>query len=75
MPDCLERGMTDGSIRPDLNPELTASVIFSTLFGSIRAQLPARENILNLYLSDGFYPETLSIPGKYLEPRPDQSLS
>lgn len=75
MLDCLERGITDGSICPDLDPKLAASVIFSTVFGSIRAQLLARENILNLHFSDGFYPEILSILGKYLEPRPNQSSS
>lgn len=66
---CIEAGIRDGSIRPDLDPTLAASVIFSTVFGSTRARLLAGENILGLSFSDDFYPEILSILTKYLEPR------
>jgi AcrR family transcriptional regulator len=67
---CIETGIRDGSIRPDIDPILAASVIFSTVFGSTRARLLAGENILGLSFSDDFYPEILSILTKYLEPRP-----
>ena len=70
MLDCLKAGIADGSIRADLEPDLAASVIFSTVFGSTRARLLAGENILGLSFSDDFYPEILSILTKYLEPRP-----
>lgn len=66
---CLKAGITDGSIRADLEPDLAASVIFSTVFGSTRARLLAKENILGLNLSDDFYPEILSILTRYLEPQ------
>jgi AcrR family transcriptional regulator len=65
---CLTTGITDGSIRSDLEPTLAASVIFSTIFGSTRARLLARENILGLNFSEEFYPEILSILTRYLEP-------
>ncbi len=68
MLECLRRGMQDGSIRADLEPNLAASVIFSTVFGSTRARLLAKENILGLSFSDDFYPEILSIITRYLEP-------
>jgi|GEM_PF-99064 len=68
MLECLTSGIADGSIRPDLEPPLAASVIFSTVFGSTRARLLARENILGLRFSDEFYPEILSILARYLEP-------
>jgi len=68
MLDCLKAGIADGSIRADLDPDLAASVIFSTVFGSTRAKLLARENILGLRFSDDFYPEILSILTRYLEP-------
>jgi len=68
MLDCLKAGIADGSIRADLEPSLAASVIFSTVFGSTRAKLLARENILGLRFSDDFYPEILSILTRYLEP-------
>ncbi len=68
MKACLNQGIADGSIRQDLNPDLAASVIFSTVLGSTRARLLAGENILGLSLSDDFYPEILSILGKYLQP-------
>jgi AcrR family transcriptional regulator len=70
MRGCLKEGIADGSIRADLEPNLAASVIFSTVFGSTRARLLANENILGLNFSDGFYPEILSIVTKYLEPQP-----
>lgn len=72
MRGCIEQGLADGTIRPDLDPGLTASVIFSTVFGSTRAHLLARENVLGLPFPEGFYPEILSILRKYLEPGPDQ---
>lgn len=65
---CLEQGINDGSIRSDLEPNLAASVIFSTVFGSTRARLLASENILGLRFSEDFYPEILSILTRYLEP-------
>ncbi len=68
MMDCLNQGIADGSIRADLNPNLAASVIFSTVFGSTRARLLAGDNILSLTFSDEFYPEILSILSKYLQP-------
>ena len=71
MRGCIEQGLADGTIRPDLDPGLTASVIFSTVFGSTRAHLLARENVLGLPFPEGFYPEILSILRKYLEPGPD----
>jgi AcrR family transcriptional regulator len=67
---CIEAGIKDGSIRPDLDPTLAASVIFSTVFGTTRARLLAGENILGLSFSDDFYPEILSILTRYLESRP-----
>ena len=70
MLDCLKAGIADGSIRADLEPNLAASVIFSTVFGSTRARLLASENILGLNFSDEFYPEILSILTRYLEPQP-----
>ena len=70
MLDCLKAGIADGSIRSDLEPNLAASVIFSTVFGSTRARLLASENILGLNFSDEFYPEILSILTRYLEPQP-----
>ncbi len=72
---CLERGVADGSIRSDLDLRLAASVIFSTVFGSTRARLLAKENILDLSFSDDFYPEILSILQKYLEPQKTQESS
>ena len=68
MLECLHKGITDGSIRADLEPNLAASVIFSTVFGSTRARLLAKENILGLSFSDDFYPEILRIITRYLEP-------
>ena len=68
MRGCIEQSVADGTIRPDLDPGLTASVIFSTVFGSTRAHLLARENVLGLPFPEGFYPEILSILRKYLEP-------
>ena len=68
MHKCLHRGIKDGSIRVDLDPNLAASVIFSTVFGSTRARLLAKENILGLSFSDDFYPEILRIITRYLEP-------
>lgn len=68
MLECLRRGIGDGSIRADLEPNLAASVIFSTVFGSTRARLLAKENILGLSFSDDFYPEILRILTRYLEP-------
>jgi len=68
MMDCLHRGIADGSIRNDLEPSLAASVIFSTVFGSTRARLVAKENILGLRFTEEFYPEILSILTRYLEP-------
>ncbi len=68
MLECLRRGIQDGSIRADLEPNLAASVIFSTVFGSTRARLLAKENILGLSFSDDFYPEILRIITRYLEP-------
>ncbi len=70
MLDCLKAGIADGSIRSDLELNLAASVIFSTVFGSTRARLLASENILGLNFSDDFYPEILSILTRYLEPQP-----
>lgn len=64
---CLHQGMADGTIRADLNPELAASVIFSTVFGSTRARLLVRENLLELNFSDDFYPEIIQILRKYLQ--------
>lgn len=68
MLDCLRKGIADGSIRPDLEPTLAASVIFSTVFGSTRARLLVSENILGLCFSEEFYAEILSILTRYLEP-------
>lgn len=68
MLSCLQQGMQDGSIRPDLDLKLAASVIFSTVFGSTRARLLTREIIPGLAFSDDFYPEILSILRRYLEP-------
>ena len=68
MLECLHKGIADGSIRADLEPDLAASVIFSTVFGSTRARLLAKENILGLSFSDDFYPEILRIITRYLEP-------
>ncbi|MBM9532196.1 hypothetical protein JWG42_18745, partial [Desulfoprunum benzoelyticum] len=68
MLECLRRGIQDGSIRADLEPNMAASVIFSTVFGSNRARLLAKENILGLSFSDDFYPEILRIITRYLEP-------
>ncbi len=68
MLECLHRGKSDGSIRADLDPKLAASVIFSTVFGSTRARLLAKENLLGLSFSDEFYPEILRIITRYLEP-------
>jgi len=68
MLECLRKGIADGSIRADLEPNLAASVIFSTVFGSTRARLLAKENILGLSFSDDFYPEILRILTRYLEP-------
>lgn len=70
MLECIKAGIDDGSIRPDLEPNLAASVIFSTVFGSTRARLLASENILGLNFSEEFYPEILSILTRYLEPQP-----
>lgn len=69
--DCLRQGVADKSIRADLDPDLAASVIFSTVFGATRARLLATENILGLNLSAEFYPEILSIVSKYLQPQHD----
>lgn len=69
MKSCLNMGIADGSIRGDLNPNLAASVIFSTILGSTRARLLAGENILGLSLSEDFYPEILHIIGKYIQPQ------
>lgn len=63
----LRQGIEDGSIRRDLDPQLAASVIFSTVFGSTRARLLASENILGLQFTEQFYPEILNILNKYLQ--------
>lgn len=68
MLSCINAGIADGSIRSDIAPQLAASVIFSTVFGSTRARLLAKENILGLSFADEFYPEILSILTRYLEP-------
>jgi AcrR family transcriptional regulator len=73
MLECIKAGIDDGSIRPDLEPNLAASVIFSTVFGSTRARLLASENILGLNFSEEFYPEILSILTRYLEPQPSEA--
>ena len=70
MLDSLRKGIADGSIRPDLEPNLAASVIFSTVFGATRARLVAKENILGLSFTDEFYPEILRILTRYLENDP-----
>jgi len=64
---CIDQGIKDGSIRSDLEPKLAASVIFSTVFGSTRARLLTRENILGLSFSNEFNPEILRIITKYLQ--------
>ena len=69
MLQCIRAGIKDGSIRSDLEPDLAASVIFSTVFGSTRARLLAGENILGLRFADDFYPEILNILTRYLEPQ------
>ena len=73
MLQCIRAGIQDGSIRQDLDPDLAASVIFSTVFGATRARLLAGENILGLRFGEDFYPEILNILSKYLEPRKDST--
>lgn len=71
MLDCLRQGISDGTIRADLHPELAASVIFSTVFGSTRARLLVSENLLGLNFSEEFYPEIIHILRKYLQAEQD----